>query len=53
MTAQIGFDAGTGYVHSVTATAANGHDLAEAVNLAWADDEEGYVDAGHQGARNR
>ncbi len=30
MKAHIGMDAGTGYVHSVTATAANLHDLADA-----------------------
>jgi IS5 family transposase len=33
MKAHIGVDAGTGYVHSVTATAANVYDLDEAVNL--------------------
>jgi IS5 family transposase len=53
MKAHIGLDAGTGYVHSVTATAANVHDLDEAVNLVRADDEVVYADAGYQGAPKR
>jgi IS5 family transposase len=53
MKAHIGVDAGTGYVHSVTATAANVYDLDEAVNLVRADDEVVYVDAGYQDAQKR
>jgi len=53
MKAHIGTDAGTGYVHSMTCTAANVHDLDEAVNLVRADDEVVYVDAGYQGAHKR
>jgi IS5 family transposase len=53
MKAHIGVDAGTGYAHSVSATAANVHDLDEAVNLVRADDEVVYVDAGYQGAQKR
>ena len=53
MKAHIGVDAGTGYVHSVTCTAANVHDLDEAVNLVRDDDEVVYVDAGYQGAHKR
>jgi IS5 family transposase len=53
MKAHIGVDAGTGYVHSVTCTAANVHDLDEAVNLVRADDEVVYGDAGYQGAQKR
>ena len=53
MKAHIGADAGTGYVHTVTATAANVHDLDEAVNLVRADDEVVYADAGYQGAPKR
>ena len=53
MKAHIGSDAGTGYVHSVTATAANVHDLDEATNLVRADDEFVYCDAGYQGAEKR
>ena len=53
MKAHTGVDAGTGYVHSVTATAANVHDLDEAVNLVRPDDEVVYGDAGYQGAQKR
>jgi IS5 family transposase len=53
MKAHIGVDAGTGYVHTVTVTAANVHDLDEAVNLVRADDEVVYADAGYQGAPKR
>lgn len=53
MKAHIGADAGSGYVHSVTATAANVHDLDEAANLVRPDDEVVYVDAGYQGAHKR
>jgi IS5 family transposase len=53
MKAHIGVDAGTGYVHSVTCTAANVHDLDEAANLVRQDDEVVYCDAGYQGAEKR
>ena len=53
MKAHIGVDAGTGYVHAVTATAANVHDLDEAANLVRDDDEVVYADAGYQGADRR
>ncbi|MGI8882205.1 MAG: IS5 family transposase [Jatrophihabitans sp.] len=53
MKAHIGVDAGTGYVHSVTATSANVHDLDEAVNLVRDDDEVVYCDAGYQSAQKR
>ncbi len=53
MKAHIGTDAGTGYVHSVSATAAKVHDLDEAHRLVRDDDEVGYVDAGYQGAEKR
>ena len=53
MKAHTGVDAGTGYVHSVTATAANVHDLDEAANLVRPDDEVVYGDAGYQGAQKR
>lgn len=53
MKAHAGVDAGTGYVHSLTATAANVHDLDEAPNLVRADDEVVYTDAGYQGAPKR
>ncbi|MGB7979298.1 MAG: IS5 family transposase [Candidatus Nanopelagicales bacterium] len=53
MKSHIGVDAGTGYVHLVTVTAANVHDLDEAVHLVRADDEVVYADAGYQGAQKR
>jgi len=53
MKAHIGVDAGTGYVHSVTATGANVHDLTETANLVRADDEVVYADAGYQGVEDR
>jgi IS5 family transposase len=53
MKAHIGVDAGTGYVHSVTCTPANVHDLDEAPNLVRHDDEVVYCDAGYQGAQRR
>ena len=53
MKAHIGVDAGTGYVHSVTATAASVHDLDQITHLVRADDDVVYADAGYQGARKR
>lgn len=53
MKAHIGVDAGTGYVHTVTATAASVHDLDQAASLVRADDEVVYADAGYQGIANR
>ena len=53
MTAHIGVDAGAGYVHSVTATAASVHDLDQITYLVRADDEVVYADAGYQGASKR
>ncbi len=53
MKAHIGVDAGTGYVHAVSATAANVHDLDQAASLVRADDEVAYADAGYQGVDKR
>jgi len=53
MKAHTGVDVGTGYAHSVTATAANVHDLDEAANLVRPDDQVVYADAGYQGAAGR
>ena len=53
MKAHIGVDAGTGYIHSVTATAANVHDLDEIPNLVRDDDRVVYADAGYQGVDKR
>jgi transposase, IS5 family len=53
MKAHLGVDAGTGYAHTVTATAANVHDLDEASNLVRDDDQTVYADYGYQGAAKR
>ncbi len=53
MKAHIGTDAGTGYVHTVTATAANVHDLDQAGALIRDDDHLVYADAGYQGIEKR
>jgi len=49
MKAHIGTDAGTGYVHSVTATAANVHDITEAHKLIRHDDEVFFGDSAYIG----
>jgi IS5 family transposase len=53
MKAHIGVDAGTGYVHTVTATSANAHDITEASKLIRYDDEVVYGDAGYLGIQKR
>lgn len=53
MKAHIGVDACSGYVHSVTATAANVHDLDETARLVRDDDAVVYTDAGYQGVEKR
>jgi IS5 family transposase len=53
MKAHIGADAGTGYVHSVSVTGANVHDLDQLPDLVREDDRVVYADAGYQGAEKR
>jgi len=53
MKAHTGVDAGTGYVHSLTVTAASVHDLDEITDLIRDDDEVVYTDAGYQGVEKR
>ena len=53
MKTHIGVDAGRGYIHSVTATAANNHDITEAHKLIREDDEVVYGDAGYLGIEKR
>ena len=53
MKTHIGVDAGTGYVHTVTATAANVHDINEAHKLLREDDEFMSGDNGYQGIQKR
>jgi IS5 family transposase len=53
MKAHIGVDAGTGYVHTVTVTSANAHDITEASKLLREDDEVLYGDSGYLGIEKR
>lgn len=53
MKAHTGVDAGSGYVHTVTATAANVSDITEAHKLIREDDEVVYGDSGYTGIENR
>ena len=48
-----GVDAGSGYVHTITATAANVHDIDEATKLIREDDEVMYGDSGYSGMAKR
>jgi IS5 family transposase len=48
-----GVDAGSGYVHTITGTSANVHDITEAANLIRKDDEVVYGDSGYLGATER
>ena len=47
-----GVDAGSGYVHTITGTAANVHDVNEAEHLIRQDDEVIYGDSGYLNAEN-
>ena len=53
MKVHIGADAGTGCVHTVTATAANVHDVEEATKLVREDDDVLYGDSGYLGIAQR
>lgn len=53
MKVHIGTDAGSGYVHTATYTAANEHDITQAAELVREDDEVLYGDAGYIGLENR
>jgi IS5 family transposase len=53
MKTHVGVDAGTGFVHTVTATAANAHDVTEAHKLIRDDDEVVYGDSGYLGIESR
>ena len=48
-----GVDAGSGYVHTITATSANVHDIDEAVKLIREDDKVMYGDSGYSGMSKR
>lgn len=53
MKCHMGVDAGTGYIHSIEATAANVHDITEASKLIRPDDEVVYGDAAYLGLDKR
>ena len=48
-----GVDAGSGYVHTITGTSANVHDISETSKLIRKDDEVVYGDSGYSGAKAR
>ncbi len=48
-----GIDAGSGYVHTITGTSANVHDIVETSKLIREDDEIVYGDSGYAGATKR
>ena len=53
MKVHVGVDADTGLVHSMSATAANVHDVTEAHNLLHGGEKVVWCDAGYQGVRKR
>ena len=53
MKAHIGVDVASGLVHTVIGTAANVNDVTQAQALLHGDEQEGYGDAGYQGAGKR
>ncbi len=53
MKVHAGVDAGSGYVHTITGTSANMHDVSETANLIREDDEVAYGDSGYLGAQER
>ena len=53
MKVHAGVDAGSGYVHTITGTSANMHDISETANLIREDDEVVYGDSGCLGAVNQ
>lgn len=53
MKCHIGVDSGSGLVHTITATAANAHDITEAHKLLREDDHVAYGDSGYIGIEKR
>lgn len=53
MKAHVGVDDGSGYIHSLTGTAANAHDISEAHNLIRGEDEVVYGDSENKGVEKR
>lgn len=52
MKVHAGVDAGSGYVHTITGTSANMHDVTETAKFVREDDEVVYGDFGYLGAVN-
>jgi transposase, IS5 family len=48
-----GVDAGSGYIHTITATSANDHDITQTVKLVREDDAVVYGDSGYLGIEKR
>ena len=53
MKVHVGADAGSGYVHTITGTPANMHDVSETANLIREDDEVVYGDSGYLGTASQ
>lgn len=53
MKVHAGADAGSGYIHTITGTAANVHDIIETAKLIRTDDEVVYGDSGYLGVTKR
>lgn len=53
MKVHVGVNAGSGYVHTITGTSANIHDVTKTANLIREDDEVVYGDSGYLGAVNQ
>ena len=53
MKVHAGADAGSGYVHTITGTPANVHDIDQTANLLREDDEVAYGDSGYTGVDKR
>ena len=53
MKVHVGVDAGSGYVHTITGTSANIHDIEQTANLLRTDDNVAYGDSGYTGADKR
>ncbi len=53
MKAHAGVDADSGLVHTVTATAANAHDITQASQLLHGEETEAFADSGYRGVEKR
>lgn len=53
MKAHIGVDADSGFVHTVTTTAANAHDITQGANLLQGKESDVFADSGYRGVDKR